>query len=113
MKLLWPSLNQNARITQAFGLPAFKTNDYYKIHNGVDIAFKTGEEVISSGAGKASVYWADPGYGNYIKIFHNSLGHTLYAHLNKVNVKAGEKVVFPQVLIFTGDSRSRENGATP
>ncbi len=61
-------------------------------HAGIDFAAKTNEPVFATEAGKVVMAEFYFGYGNLVKIRHDDGRYTLYAHLNKMNVKKGEKV---------------------
>ena len=44
------------------------------------------------------------GYGNYVMILHNNNVVTLYAHLEKVSVKQGQKITKEQKIAFMGNT---------
>lgn len=98
MKLLWPSKNKKAFITQSFGVPAFTANPYYRTHNGTDIEFRDGEEVLASHDGRAFIFFVDEGFGNYVKLFYNKTDYTLYAHLKAILVDENQEVKQGQVI---------------
>ena len=61
-------------------------------HHGIDIAVDVGTPVKASRGGKVSAINHDDVYGNYVMIDHGSGWQTLYAHLSKINVKAGQHI---------------------
>lgn len=64
-------------------------------YNAVDLAAPIGTSVMASASGVvmiARAYGWNGGYGNYVVIQHPNGTQTLYAHLNVVNVSAGESV---------------------
>ena len=81
------------------------TQKYSSSHKGVDIGFRGGNNdyilahsdgiIINAISGKKNNLKAkgNETYGNYIKIKHYNGYYTLYAHLNEVFVKPGEKVI--------------------
>jgi murein DD-endopeptidase MepM/ murein hydrolase activator NlpD len=73
-------------------------------HMAVDIAIPVGTKVSATHAGKV-VYagWNDEGYGNLV-IVQNGPYRTYYAHLSKVDVQVGQKVVAGQVLALSGNT---------
>lgn len=91
-----PLLSSRKTLTQVFG-PA-NWNAIYSEHNGVD--FGGSFDVFSARAGKVTFAGrdtiADPkwkgGYGNYVVMDHGSGISTLYAHLQSIHVRVGEKV---------------------
>lgn len=62
-------------------------------HYGLDLANKKGTPITASEAGVV-VYVGKgfSGYGKLVVIEHNETWATLYSHLNKFNVKEGDKV---------------------
>ena len=62
-------------------------------HEGIDFPKQTGESVFSTAEGKV-IYTGTQltGYGKTIIIEHSHNWASLYAHLNKINVKAGNTV---------------------
>lgn len=61
-------------------------------HAGVDFAADMNEPVYAARAGKVKVAGANGGYGNMIRIKHADGTSTMYGHLNKIGVKAGQSV---------------------
>jgi len=63
-------------------------------HPGIDIANKAGIPILAADAGKVIISgWPDNiGYGNRVLIDHGNGFATLYAHLARVNVAAGQTV---------------------
>ncbi len=65
------------------------------MHNGIDIANRPGTDIVASVGG--TVRWANyvDGYGNTVLIRHTIDGktyETLYAHMNRIDVKIGQSV---------------------
>lgn len=78
---VWPA---SGRITQGY--------TFY--HRAIDIANKGGGPILASDAGKVIVAgWPDNyGYGNRVMIDHGNGYITLYAHLSRIRVEAGQSV---------------------
>jgi murein DD-endopeptidase MepM/ murein hydrolase activator NlpD len=75
-------------------------------NNAIDIANRCGTTVIASTEGlitNISIGW-NSGYGNYVEIQHPNGTETLYAHLNKIDVKEGEYVSDGDPIGLMGDS---------
>lgn len=73
--------------------------------NGIDLASVSGANVLASAAGTVIVsknYGYNGGYGSYIVIAHDNGTETLYAHLAKNLVFAGEQVVQGEVIGLEG-----------
>ncbi|WP_443078013.1 M23 family metallopeptidase [Streptomyces sp. NBC_01450] len=71
-------------------------------HTGVDLAVPVGTPVTSVRAGAVVMSATDPKYGNYVLIRHAEHEYTLYAHLSRQNVKAGETVTAGQQIGLSG-----------
>lgn len=79
-----------------FGYPATgRISQGLHPYNAIDIANSCGTDVYAAAAGEVTVAktsgW-NGGAGLYIKIKHSNGTATLYAHLQKALIKAGEKV---------------------
>lgn len=79
-------------------------------HKGLDIAFPTGTHVLACEAGKVEVAGWSKGFGKCIIISHGGGVKTTYAHLSKINVTKGQRVVRGQ---FIGEVGSTGNSTGP
>ena len=91
-KTLMKTPIDGARLSSRFGKRRHPVLGFTKMHKGVDFAAKTGTPIYAAGDGvieRANVYG---GYGNYVRIRHNSLYKTAYAHMHKFakNIKKGK-----------------------
>ncbi len=70
------------------------TQRYSSYHRGVDIATSLGTPVLAADAGTVVVAgWPDnSGYGIRVEIDHGNGYKTLYGHLSKLTVSAGQRV---------------------
>lgn len=83
----------------------YRTNPFdggREFHKGIDIAAKTGTEIIAVAGGV--VTWSDRrwGYGNLVEINHGNGYVTRYAHCDKLLIKEGEAVKKGQVVALVG-----------
>ncbi len=81
-----------SRVTSGFAMrlhPIFQT---MRAHLGVDYAAPTGTPVRAVGDGVVTVATRQNGYGNVVEIKHGGDRSTLYAHLNTIDVKVGQRV---------------------
>ena len=62
------------------------------MHEGVDIAAPTGTPVRAMKSGRVEHAGAWGGYGLSVVLTHGSNVRTLYAHLSRIDVKAGDRV---------------------
>ena len=77
-----------------------------KYHKGIDIAFPTGTHVLACEAGNVEHAGWSKGFGKCIIISHGGGVKTTYAHLSKINVTKGQRVVRGQ---FIGEVGSTGN----
>jgi murein DD-endopeptidase MepM/ murein hydrolase activator NlpD len=101
---IWPVPSRV--ITSSFGyrrdpFGATKSRTY---HTGMDLRAPMGTRVNAAMAGRvATTAWSDV-YGNYIVINHHSGYRTLYGHLSKIGVKAGQYVEAGQRIGYSGST---------
>src|SRR3989339_160470 len=70
--------------------PIYRTK---KMHTGIDLTAPTGTEVYATGNGEVAVAGYTPGgYGKRIIVDHGFGFKTVYAHLNSILVKEGQKI---------------------
>lgn len=75
-----------------------------RFHSGMDFTAKRGTEVFATGNGIVRSAIREGGYGNCIIIDHGFGYKTRYAHLDRFNVKQGEKVTRGQVIGYVGNT---------
>ena len=85
----WPA---KGWLTSSFGLRRDPFNGRRKIHEGLDIAARTGAPVIATADGIVSSVKTESGYGKMVTIDHGYGYRTLYGHNSKFNVKVGQRV---------------------
>jgi murein DD-endopeptidase MepM/ murein hydrolase activator NlpD len=91
-RLVWPT---SGSITQG----------YKPFHRALDIAAWTGAQVKASDSGfVVAAGWSDAGYGNYIVIDHRNGFQSLYGHLSRILVNAGDSVGKGSVIGLMGTS---------
>ncbi len=81
-----------SRVSSGFSMrlhPIFQT---WRAHLGVDYAAPTGSAVRTVGDGVVKFAGRQNGYGNVVEVQHAKDRTTLYGHLSRINVRAGQKV---------------------
>lgn len=81
------------------------TQRYWFLHAAMDLAADTGEPIRPIMPGKvimAEYNWF--GYGNCVIVQHTADYESLYGHLSKINVKAGDEVTMDTVLGLVGST---------
>ncbi len=106
-----PMSFQNARISSPFGKRRHPILRDIRIHWGVDYAAPAGSLVYAGGDGVIQVAKYNGGYGNYIKIRHNSEYSTAYGHMKAFakGIRPGVRVKQGQVIGYVG-STGRSTG---
>ncbi|MGB7843872.1 MAG: M23 family metallopeptidase [Salinimicrobium sp.] len=103
---IMPVKNENLkRMASGYGWRTDPFTKIRKFHYGMDFSAPRGTPVYAPGNGK--VIRADnrsSGYGRHIRIDHGYGYVSLYAHLYKYNVKAGQKVKRGDLIGFVGSS---------
>ena len=97
---------QNARISSPFGKRLHPIKKRWIIHWGVDYAAPKGTKIFAGGDGTVQVAKYNGGYGNYIKIRHNSEYSTAYGHMWKFakGIRPGVRVKQGQVIGYVGST---------
>jgi septal ring factor EnvC (AmiA/AmiB activator) len=94
----WPVVGMH-EITSPFG------PRHGEFHHGADIGCGIGQRLYSSRAGRViGAGDAGPGYGLTVWIDHGSGYQTLYGHLSKLEVRAGQAVRTRQEIGLCGES---------
>ena len=101
-----PIANKNlTRVASGFGYridPVYKTK---KMHAGMDFTAPKGTEIYTTGNGTVvGIKKSKRGYGNHVTIDHGYGYKTLYAHMNKILVRHGQKVKRGEVIGYVGNT---------
>ncbi|MDD4602183.1 MAG: M23 family metallopeptidase [Bacteroidales bacterium] len=94
------------RIGSYFGT---RVDPFYKVrkfHEGMDFSASVGTEIYATGNGTIITAGRDNegGYGNEITIDHGYNYKTVYAHLSRVFVKPGQKILRGQIIGYVGNT---------
>ena len=79
-----------------------KNSNYTYAHNGIDIAVPIGSKILAVADGVIKETNFNSEYGNYIIVKNDEEYETLYAHLDKINVKEGESISQNQEIATSG-----------
>jgi len=106
-----PLAFQRARISSPFGKRRHPILKRTIVHWGVDYAAPSGTAIYAGGDGVVQVAKYNGGYGNYIKISHNSEYSTAYGHMKSFakGIRPGVRVKQGQVIGYVG-STGRSTG---
>lgn len=97
-------LKRKLQITSPFGTRSHPVSGRTREHHGVDLRVNIGDAVMSTAIGRVSFSGIKGGYGYTVVIDHMFGFQTLYAHLDKLHVKAGEIVGKGKVIADGGNS---------
>jgi murein DD-endopeptidase MepM/ murein hydrolase activator NlpD len=76
-----------------------------KMHEGMDFTARTGTPIFATGDGVVkNADNSKSGYGNHIEINHGYGYLTLYGHLSKYKVRAGQRVKRGDIIGFVGST---------
>lgn len=73
-------------------------------HYGTDINLETGDTVVAAFDGMIRIAKLNRSYGNVVIIRHNNGLETVYAHLSKILVEAGQKIEAGQQIGLGGNT---------
>jgi murein DD-endopeptidase MepM/ murein hydrolase activator NlpD len=79
-------------LTSSFGMRRDPFNGRRKMHEGLDIAARTGTAVVATADGIISSVRTEPGYGKVVTIDHGYGYRTVYGHNSRYFVKVGQRV---------------------
>lgn len=110
-KLVWPT--DYYIVTQGFGLnPGFYSTFGLPGHEGVDLKAPNFTNIYSGAKGRVSLVHDGSNnhpYGIHVRIVHDDGYQTIYAHLTRATVKAGDDVKAKQI-IGLADSTGNSTG---
>ena len=105
-KALMKTPINGARLSSAFGMRKHPIDGYNKMHKGTDFAAPMGTPIMASGSGVITkARWCGGG-GNCVKIKHNSIYETIYAHMKSFGrgIKEGSRVKQGQIIGYVGST---------
>ncbi|MEE4537828.1 MAG: peptidoglycan DD-metalloendopeptidase family protein [Erythrobacter sp.] len=80
------------RITSSYGFRRDPFNGRGAMHKGIDFKGKTGSPIYAAAQGRVTFTGRRGGYGKTVEITHANGVMTRYAHLNRIDVKRGERI---------------------
>lgn len=107
-KTLMKTPIDGARMSSGFGMRQHPIQGYNKMHKGIDFAASTGTPIYAAGDGVVELAGRRGGYGNYVRIRHNSQLKTAYAHMSRFakGVATGDRVHQGDVIGYVGTTGS-------
>ena len=102
------NLPLNGPILNKFGRKRVKEYDSYIVYNGINVKATKGTHVKAIFDGKILFAGELEGYGNLIIVGHGDKYHSLYGHLEDINVSVDRVVKTGEIIGLSGDSGSLE-----
>ena len=95
-----------ARLSSGFGMRRHPIAGYSRMHQGIDFAAPTGTPIKAAGDGVIESAGRNGGYGNYIRIRHNSEHKTAYGHMSRFasGIRVGTRVRQGQTIGYVGST---------
>ncbi len=98
-RMIWPA---PGRVVSGFGYRRHPIWGGIHLHTGIDIGAAFGEPVRSADGGEIifSGWW--DGYGKAVVIDHGKMISTVYGHLSRIYVEAGQRIEKGQIIGLVG-----------
>lgn len=93
-----------SRVSSGFAMRFHPVLKQMRAHLGTDFAASTGTPARTVGDGVVAFSGVQNGYGNVVFIKHRGNTETVYAHLSKLLVRRGDKVVQGQTIGLVGST---------
>ena len=103
LPLGWP-IKSAVRITSGFGARIDPVMGHGAVHEGIDLAAMRGEPIYTTGPGRVVFASSAGAYGLMVEIDHGYGIRTRYAHMNRIDVRVGDRVVRGQRIGEVGNT---------
>jgi len=98
-------LKKDIELLSGFGYRIHPVYKVKKFHYGMDFTSPQGTVIVATGDGVITkIERVRSGYGNYVEINHGYGYSTLYAHMQNIDVKVGQKVTKGQKVGTVGNT---------
>ena len=93
-----------SRVTSSYGPRIHPVYGGQKAHKGTDYGAPAGTPIRTVAEGVVSFAGRQGGYGNYVVVRHPDKNSTAYAHMERISVKAGQRVQQGQTIGAVGST---------
>ena len=100
----WPLPSGYRTITSPYGMRMHPTKHVYKMHTGIDISAPGGTSIYAADSGTVILARYYGSYGNCVIIDHGNNVVTLYGHMSRLGVSAGQSVSRGQTIGYVGST---------
>ncbi len=98
-------LSRRIKLYSGYGMRIHPIHKIRKMHYGIDFTAPKGTPIYATGDAKVHrVYKSKSGYGNRVILDHGYGYKSLYAHMNSIDVKKGQKVKKGEVIGTVGNT---------
>jgi murein DD-endopeptidase MepM/ murein hydrolase activator NlpD len=91
-------------VTSGFGMRFHPILNYSRMHQGVDLRASYGTPIIAVSDGRVEFAGWHGGHGNTVELSHGGGVETLYGHMSRIAVSAGERVRRGAVIGYVGST---------
>ena len=102
-QFIWP-VPSCTLLTSLYGYRIHPILDYERLHAGLDIGAKFGEEIIAADGGTVLIAEYSDSYGNFVLIDHGDRYSTAYGHMSEIAVEAGQEVKQGELIGYIGST---------
>lgn len=102
-QFIWP-VPSCTLLTSPYGYRTHPILDYERLHAGLDIGAKFGEEIIAADGGTVLIAEYSDSYGNFVLIDHGDRYSTAYGHMSEIAVEAGQDVKQGELIGYIGST---------
>ena len=102
-QFIWP-VPSCTLLTSPYGYRIHPILDYERLHPGLDIGAKFGEEIIAADGGTVLIAEYSDSYGNFVLIDHGDRYSTAYGHMSEIAVEAGQEVKQGELIGYIGST---------
>lgn len=102
-QFIWP-VPSCTLLTSPYGYRIHPILDYERLHAGLDIGAKFGEEIIAADGGTVLIAEYSDSYGNFVLIDHGDRYSTVYGHMSEIAVEAGQEVKQGELIGYIGST---------
>ena len=103
LQFIWP-VPSCTLLTSPYGYRTHPILDYERLHAGLDIGAKFGEEIIAADGGTVLIAEYSDSYGNFVLIDHGDRYSTAYGHMSEIAVEAGQEVKQGELIGYIGST---------
>ena len=102
-QFIWP-VPSCTLLTSPYGYRTHPILDYERLHAGLDIGAKFGEEIIAADGGTVLIAEYSDSYGNFVLIDHGDRYSTAYGHMSEIAVEAGQEGKQGELIGYIGST---------